>query len=169
MRANIAVLEWVAGKRDRKDCLRLVTDEIRTTGPQVSLAAIVADLATERRDVQLVETLVAQLREHHTDEELLPVTSRLSYLDGDYVRAAELSVKWAQSAPLDAHAARAAVFHVGQSCGEYSRAGDLGLSCLRRLPRDVMLANNTAFALGPPVDMSRRRGSLRRSRRRACS
>ena len=148
LRANIAVLEWVAGKRDRKDCLRLVTEEIRTTGPQVSLACIIADLATERSDVRLLETLVTQLREQHTDEELLPVTTRLAYLRGDYVEAAELSVAWSHAYPLDAQAARAAVFHVGQSCGEYSRAGDLGLSYLRRLPRDVMLANNTAFALG---------------------
>jgi tetratricopeptide (TPR) repeat protein len=158
LRANIAVLEWVSGKTDRLACLKAVMKEIEAVGAQISLATIVADLSTTRTQVRVVERLVSELATSHSEIDLLPVTSRLAYLKGDYAHAAELSLRWAESAPLDVHAARAAVVQVGQALGEYSRAGDLGLALVRRMPHDTMLANNTAFVLalaGRPLEAER--------------
>lgn len=145
--ANAALLEWMLGERDRTATLKVVREQLKAAGPQLSLVLMLADIANRTDTAQEIDSLHRQLQVSLPEAELAPLTIRLLLLKGDVTNAARAAVAHADANPLDVDAVRGAIILHGQVFGDYEAAAEMGKRALRRIPADPSLVNNAAFCL----------------------
>jgi Flp pilus assembly protein TadD len=156
LRAKIAFVEWMVGRRPKSATLdRLRGELLRTDYLSLEIGYLIAHVLDSPSDVNQLETLYDGFRSHFEASDLLFLQARLAYLKADYDHLVEASKGWALNEPFDVSAHLLAVVVIGDLGEGYQAAAAFGLEALKRMPTITMLANNTAyvFALaGQPTE-----------------
>jgi Flp pilus assembly protein TadD len=161
--ADVAYLEFRIGKRSRADALKIVHEQlVKTSHRSLGVANLIASLTWNRSDAKLFEAIYDSLRRVYAADDLLNLKAHLCLLTGDYRRAAELSVEWAERRPFDESALVNAVYLLADGAYDFTRATEIGLIGLRRFPGSVLLANNVAYAFAMAGDIQKAKKYLPR-------
>ena len=155
LEANATVLEFYLrriSRSQRLDAIRKLSDV--AGGRSIPITCMLADVIGGRSGRAEVMRRYEYLRTIYSDKQLLPLTTRLASLAGDFVEQLRFVREWTRIFPLDLDALTAEV-HLLCEFQDYGTAASVGLKSLARFPNALMLRNNTAYALAMAGEVER--------------
>lgn len=148
LEANLAFMRWLTGRRSRQDTRTVVLEQLRISEYRsLPIVGLLPALLQQSSDVDVVESLLAELERIHPARDLLFMKVHRAIVRRESSEAVALARAWVENDPLNPLAASLAVQLTGDIAGQYQAAVDIGCRALRYAPHDAALINNVAYAL----------------------
>ena len=148
LKANIAALQGIQGKRDPLGVRATILGCLESTGYRsLSLARMLAPMFKRVSEADALAVIHRELGRLHNAEDLSPVSARVAFLRLDFAQATNATEAWVASDPFDLQAGAMLTYLLLEVRNDPSAAAQVGRMMLRRYPMDAVLSNNTAYAL----------------------
>jgi Flp pilus assembly protein TadD len=148
LKANLAIIEYRLGRRDRAEVTETVRKALKDSEYQsLGIAKMLTSLYSHRSDASTLEELYQTLLQLHDEAELYEIEARLAILKGEFRRAVDLSMRWVEREPFDSDAAALATYLLSDIAHDYKTATHIGAEALKRIPDAKAVTNNVAYAL----------------------
>lgn len=148
LKANLAIIEYRLGRRDRAQVIETVRKALKDSEYQsLGIAKMLTSFYSRRSDANTLEKLHQTLLQLHDEADLYEIETRLAVLKAEFRRAVDLSVRWVGREPFDSDAALVATYLLTDVAQDYETAIRIGAEALKRIPDAKGVANNVAYAL----------------------
>jgi tetratricopeptide (TPR) repeat protein len=142
---RIAMLRLSKGDIDKDGARRKLRKAMDDAPGDVTLVYMFSDLCDKVRRAPELRSRYERMRGEDPDPELLPIETKLAYLECRFDDYCSLAMKWYNSQPLNPFAAKVAILACVYATQDLKQAAHLAKALHSRFPWDSGVANNAAY------------------------